>query len=198
MHWRKRKPFNVTAFILMLIFIAVILGMMSKCAFGFELSIKNSLKFGAGVGSSLVLHEAGHWLLLEANNRDYTFYINNGYNPSFTYKGSSATSIQMAGLWANGLSTEAIFLIPKEKRGAYWNGVLIGNALNEILYPIIRHTSRDFKPLSKNQRLVYGGLSMLHGGLTLYRIYKADHLNIGTWIGCTESGTVTGGLTIRW
>lgn len=198
MHWRKKKPFNVTALILMLIFIGAIFGTMGKCAFGFELSIKKTLKFGAGIVGSVAIHEAGHAVLLETKGRDYNFHFKNGFHPSFTYKGSADTLIQMGGLMANALSSEAIFLIPKEERGAFWNGFLIGNAIEEITYPILRHTKGDFKPLNKEQRLLYGGLSVLHGGLTLYRVYKADHFNAETWLGITNNGTPMGGFKIRW
>ena len=164
---------------------------------GFKLSISKTLRFGGGLLTGFMIHEAGHWTLLEAKDKDYKFYMD-GFDLEYRYQGKSDSLIQMGGLMAGALSSEAILLIPREKREAYLNGVLMFNVLEGFCYPVFRHTSGDFKPLSHGERWTWGSIFVAHSLLTSYRIYRAGDLNFRTWIGATEKGTPMAGFRITW
>ena len=162
----------------------------------FELSISKVLRFGGGLVTGCLIHEGGHIVAMEAKGRDWRWEGSGA--PKFRYEGRSQEEIQMAGLMANALTSEMILLIPKEKRDAYLNGVLIANVLEEFTYPVFRHTWGDFRSLSHGERLTWGSIFVAHSLLTTYRIYRAGHLNLKTWVGVTENGTPMGGFKISW
>lgn len=163
---------------------------------GFKLSISKMLRFGGGLLTGFVIHEAGHVIAMEAKGRDWRWEGSGSLH--FRYEGESDTCIQMAGLMAGALSSEAILLIPREKREAYLNGVLMFNVLNGFCYPVFRHTGGDFKSLSHGERWTWGSIFVAHSLLTSYRIYRAGHLNFRTWVGATEKGTPMMGFRITW
>ena len=162
----------------------------------FELKISKALLFGAGLTTGFVIHEGGHWTMGKLRGRDLKWH----WDPTlrYSYEGESDIWIQMAGLMANALFSELILLIPKEKRGPYLNGVLIFNVLEEFAYPVFRHTGGDFGSLSHGERWTWGSIFVAHSLLTTYRIYRAGHLNLKTWVGVTEKGTPMGGFKISW
>jgi len=163
----------------------------------FRLDISNVIKFGTGIVSSVAIHEAGHWLLLEVTHRDYKFYFD-GMRPTYQYEGKSRTSLQMSGLIANMVASEVILQIPKDRRGSFLNGILVGNILEEVLYPTLRWGTGDFKPLKKGDRIFFGACLVTHGLLTTYRVYHDGHLNAYTWFGASKIGTPLLGLALQW
>lgn len=167
----------------------------------FTISFSKVLKFGAGLASAFIVHEGTHMIVAEVEGRNLHWRLKDGWHPSFEYKGEGHNSIQMAGLFGNAISSEAIRTIPKEKRGAYWNGFLVGNIVEEMTYPIRGNFLRDkgdFECLSKRNRVVWGSIFFLHGAITAYQVYKDDHLNLRTWVGFSEVGTPMGGFKIIW
>jgi len=167
----------------------------------FTIKFSKVLEFGAGLASSFLVHEGTHALVAEVEGRTLHWELKHGWHPSFKYEGECHEAIQMAGLFGNAISSEAILTVPKEKRGAYWNGFLVGNIVEEMAYPIrgnLFKSKGDFECLSKRDRIVWGSIFFLHGAATAYQLYNDDHLNIKTWIGCTEKGTPMGGFRIIW
>jgi len=167
----------------------------------FTIKFSKVLEFGAGLASAFLVHEGSHLLVAKAEDRTLHWELKHGWHPHFEYEGKSHNSIQIAGLLGNAISSEAILTIPKEKRGAYWNGFLVGNAVEETTYPIrgnFFESKGDFEGLSRRNRMVWGSIFFLHGVATFYQLYTDDHLNIKTWVGCTEAGTPIGGFKIIW
>ncbi len=148
-------------------------------------------KFLGGVVSSVVIHEGSHYLVAKAEGidieRDGTDWTSDKYS----------TTLQLAGLIGNAVSSEIVLLIPAERRGSFCSGLLMANAYEEIAYPTLGYNEKDFGNLevTDSEKTLYTGVFLSHGALTLYRMHRADQLRPSFWFGRVQGAP---GMGLTW
>lgn len=170
--------------------LAVILSSSSVQAL--EINWKKVGRFLAGVAVSVVIHEGGHAIAAEVED------IHLHFRGTEWTADQYSTTLKLSGLIANAVSSEAVLLVPPERRGAFCNGILMGNVFEEMTYPTIRYDwdSGDFGLReSEARKRSYAALFVAHGASTLYRVHRAKQLDLKVWIGRTGDAP---GVGVAW
>lgn len=109
-----------------------------------EINLGGVLEFMAGGITSGLVHETGHQIAALSNGRVLKWNSLSWHIEGI--KTSDNTTIRMAGLMANSISTELVLVAypDRKKRRLFWTGLLVANILEGITYPTLRSHSGDF------------------------------------------------------
>lgn len=146
-----------------------------------EISIKESLKFGAGFASGILSHEVGHYIVAKIEGMDNIRFRSTKVTYEYDeYCKSKKRNVAFGGFGADILSSEILMsndrLFPKDN--SFVLGWLAWTMFEPISYTLRHELSsngygdlKDLEDTGVDARVVEAGL-IAHGILTYYRLSK--------------------------
>lgn len=150
-------------------------------------NFNKTIRFGAGIFTSAAIHEFSHMTIAYIRDIEPVEVIN--FKLRSTSSQRNDVWYSLAGLIGQNVSSEIILQTPKERIGSYLTGMLIGNVISSLHYPLFSYNNGDLGEIDLNhtQKDFVCTALVLNSFLTLYRMQKKKLLNFETFIGYSST-----------